>query len=434
MNKKVSESKKNLEHYLVNQQVPPGYPLLLKDTAQVESLIQKEREYLNSLNFGYSISVPNSLAQHFSEIDEVFNRIQANINQLKQIEKTPEFGDWTIAAQTNQNCANLRNAVNKDLLLLYDVATQSGIGLPHEKSPERITLEKAVKSAEYQDTKKGIVEGYLFPHSNNYPVVSPSGKKNRDAGRIHGRILRLKLSSTTDSELESITDYQQRRAELAQTIEEANAKIHERISFLQDLENQSQDFLGEADKTFTELMRANSADLAKKLEDVQAELEGFKDQVKKAISLKGPISYWEEKATTHKDRAANALWGLLAVGIISGIGIYVSVTTLSEKFAKISEINVLHSALLVVAITAWLWTVKTILRSYLSNTHLMNDAEERLAMTKSYLALQESDKPLNDSTIAPVLAALFRPAGDGIVKDEAPPLAILEFLNRGSKA
>ena len=65
---------------------------------------------------------------------------------------------------------------------------------------------------------------------------------------------------------------------------------------------------------------------------------------------------------------------------------------------------------------------------YLTNIHLMHDAEERLAMINSYLALMKTEHPLQGDSLAPVLTALFRPASDGIVKDEPLPLNLLELI------
>lgn len=64
-----------------------------------------------------------------------------------------------------------------------------------------------------------------------------------------------------------------------------------------------------------------------------------------------------------------------------------------------------------------------------SEMHLKTDAEERVAMVKTYLALMESGKAPTD-TLSPVLTALFRPASDGIVKDDSMPFGLAEILSK----
>lgn len=62
--------------------------------------------------------------------------------------------------------------------------------------------------------------------------------------------------------------------------------------------------------------------------------------------------------------------------------------------------------------------------------HLENDAAERVTMAKTYLALiRDGALPKGDS-ITTILAALFRPTGDGIVKDEGLPPTAMEWLTK----
>ena len=66
------------------------------------------------------------------------------------------------------------------------------------------------------------------------------------------------------------------------------------------------------------------------------------------------------------------------------------------------------------------WIGRLITRIYLSEKHLRMDAEERAIMTQTYLALSNDDTT-TDNDRAIILASLFRPTEDGIVKDDAAP-------------
>ena len=65
------------------------------------------------------------------------------------------------------------------------------------------------------------------------------------------------------------------------------------------------------------------------------------------------------------------------------------------------------------------WAGRLIVKLWLSEHHLRGDAQERAVMTKSYLAMTENDKA-QDTDRAIVLSAIFRPAPDGVVKEEGP--------------
>jgi hypothetical protein len=76
------------------------------------------------------------------------------------------------------------------------------------------------------------------------------------------------------------------------------------------------------------------------------------------------------------------------------------------------------------------WLIRLLVRIFLSNMHLENDAAERVTMAKTYLALLRNDNVPKGDGINTVLAALFRPTGDGIVKDEGIPPSTFEWLTK----
>ena len=79
------------------------------------------------------------------------------------------------------------------------------------------------------------------------------------------------------------------------------------------------------------------------------------------------------------------------------------------------------------------WGVRLVVRMFLSNMHLMTDAAERVVMVKTYLSLLEGDRLSSAEDRQLILQALFRPASDGIVKDEGIPASFFELLTRNPK-
>ena len=80
------------------------------------------------------------------------------------------------------------------------------------------------------------------------------------------------------------------------------------------------------------------------------------------------------------------------------------------------------------------WAGRLTVKLWLSEHHLRKDATERSIMTETYLALQESEQA-TESDRAIVLAAIFRPTPDGVVKEEGPAdlgvqAAISKFLSK----
>jgi hypothetical protein len=85
--------------------------------------------------------------------------------------------------------------------------------------------------------------------------------------------------------------------------------------------------------------------------------------------------------------------------------------------------------------TLGFWVIRILVRLFLSHIHLENDAAERVTMAQTFLALKRDSALSGTEHIGTILAALFRPTGDGIVKDEGLPPTAMEWLTKlgGSK-
>lgn len=191
----------------------------------------------------------------------------------------------------------------------------------------------------------------------------------------------------------------------------------------------------------------------------QNELDKIKQTYDQHMALAAPVDYWEAKRTKH--RKLTLISGLSFIIGVVGVGVFLSskMQSISDalKLASSSQQYVATSATQVAssvqaasqipmatssAITTWeiatfvlvavlcFWILRLLVRIFLSNMHLENDAAERVTMAKTYLALIRSDGLSKEGNIDAVLAALFRPTGDGIVKDEGLPPSMMEFLTK----
>ncbi len=65
------------------------------------------------------------------------------------------------------------------------------------------------------------------------------------------------------------------------------------------------------------------------------------------------------------------------------------------------------------------WIGRLFTKLYLSQHHLLQDAEERAVMTTTYLALTH-ENAASDEDKKIILGALFRPTADGLIKEDGP--------------
>jgi hypothetical protein len=164
------------------------------------------------------------------------------------------------------------------------------------------------------------------------------------------------------------------------------------------------------------------------IETSQADVDDFKKRISAEIALKGPVTYWQDKA---RDHLVKSRWfgGLtLAAFFLVGAAIIISIECFAPNLT-LNEIKLRHIGLLAIGATIGVWLIRVLVRNYLSHVHLLHDAAERVAMMKTYLALLEEGK-LEDKHRNLILQALFRPAATGIIKDDAAPPFMAEWLKR----
>lgn len=180
---------------------------------------------------------------------------------------------------------------------------------------------------------------------------------------------------------------------------------------------------------FDELIFASNAAHEAALEKHSAEMENLRKTFRESMTLRGPVEYWAAKAVRHELKASSLMrwvFGLMAGlgAILGGVAIWVFWTLTDGKPDSWKV------AVLVLVGVLGVWAIRLVVRMFLSHTHLAADAEERVTMVKTYLALLEGEKMPADEDRKLVLAPLFRPASDGMVKDEGMPHPMLELFTR----
>lgn len=179
------------------------------------------------------------------------------------------------------------------------------------------------------------------------------------------------------------------------------------------------------------------------------------------MALAAPVSYWEEKQKKHGNWAK---WSFIALTLcmvaFGGVLFWelrgvaqmiedtriaaVASTTTNAKLGSAVATAPTSSALsplldvlatwkigaYILLVTLAFWFIRLLVRIFLSHIHLENDAAERVTMAKTYLALIRDGSFEGKDNIGTILAALFRPTGDGIVKDEGLPPTAMEWLTK----
>jgi hypothetical protein len=209
------------------------------------------------------------------------------------------------------------------------------------------------------------------------------------------------------------------------------------------------------------------------LDSSKAELAQLQDTYDNFMSLAAPVKFWEAKQKRHRTWMfisgavlvfAMALSGFFLHSEIESVGRAAAVrqvesaikaerdilkvptlpsiaspqaTSNSGNAAAVGEAIEIaaswHLGSLILLATLCFWLLRLLVRVFLSNMHLENNASERVTMAKTYLALLRKGRLPEKEDISMVLAALFRPSGDGIVKDEGVPPTTLDWFTKLGK-
>ena len=158
--------------------------------------------------------------------------------------------------------------------------------------------------------------------------------------------------------------------------------------------------------------------------------KAFKDE----ISLRAPAQYWRSKRNAH--RVISAITGVVSFAAIGGCAYFLAAEIKSLLDGTPQGETPQHWRIAVLALVSLfsVWAVRLIVRIFLSQLHLVTDASERIVMLETYLSLTEGNQLTDDGERKLILTSLFRPASDGIVKDEGVPPSFIDLLTRNPKS
>lgn len=238
----------------------------------------------------------------------------------------------------------------------------------------------------------------------------------------------------------TLVEYQEAKRVEKNRFDELHAEIVEKVA--------------QQESEFEESQNFRDSEWKRRFAESQAELNKLVDTYDKHMALQAPVDYWETKRKKHKllviwfgvavvfamAIALGLLYGeLKSVGdaILASKALAITTSQAASGVAVSSLVesaSTWHLGAFILSATMGFWLIRLLVRIFLSNMHLENDAAERVVMAKTYLAIiRNEDLPQGDGTINTVFAALFRPGGDGIVKDEGVPPSTLEWFTKLGK-
>ncbi len=188
----------------------------------------------------------------------------------------------------------------------------------------------------------------------------------------------------------------------------------------------------------TESIRRSSETLKASEQTVSNAKEVYLSQVELAAA----VTYWDGKKTIHND--SKNLWLKVLIALLVATSIspflimkYLPVTELAADKLLLNVLNpiTLITSLLVISLLSF--SIRLCSRQFSTQQHLFLEAEERKTMLKTYLALMNEGKLVEQEDRKIALDALFRPAQTGMVAEHGnivPSDSIVKIIERQSVA
>jgi len=178
------------------------------------------------------------------------------------------------------------------------------------------------------------------------------------------------------------------------------------------------------------LRMKQQADFDQMVGNGKTELENIAQTYDQRLALQAPVQYWSGKKTAHHKLAT--IYGIAAGAWLAVSGCLLAVATYEvlNELKPDTHPALWQSLTLVLSALVVLFVTRILVRITLSHLHLKEDAHERVTMAETYLSLLRHEGGPAKEDLELILKTLFRPTSDGLVKDDALPSPIMEWITR----
>lgn len=189
----------------------------------------------------------------------------------------------------------------------------------------------------------------------------------------------------------------------------------------------------DTDAAWAERSEAMAAEFAEMRTRSESDLKSLTETYENHMQLRGPLVYWRGKRDQHGKQIKRLTRWSVFTGIAGLIALILAASNLLPAVHPAETVPWRQIGFFVLTSTFVLWIVRLLVKLLLSHIHLYADAEERVVMISTFMALvrrQESREGLSKIDISLVLAPLFKPSTTGVIKDDGGPATLGDFIGR----
>lgn len=359
-----------------------------KTIEELEKWISEERAFFGWLEAG--ASKDGNAAQSWNATNQWLSRLTKFINQARQ------------HANNEGQLENIRQQITNEISQLVQ---QNKIKT--SQSPD------AIFSKNLAGQESDVVAAYAM----NYLMDIDSNMSNIRAlnGAYHAIQYRQGSDLTIGAHDEALKELQNSWNErLNQThldIRSSNEELDEEISRLR---KDYQDIK----ESISDQNIAQSEKFKEMLEESKSELADIAKTYDEKLALQSSVSYWKDKRKGHATVMKWMGFVTVLLSILTGGAFIYAAYTLLQ--VTIGDIELWRLGVMLAISTFGVWITRLSAKIFVSNLHLRTDADERVTMVQTYLALLREGSGPKEEERQLILQTLFRPATSGYIRDDAP--------------
>ncbi len=366
-----------------------------------------------------------------------------NVDELEAwVKREQEFWAWLdeseiATANHVKNVANHVTTILKQLMAITNQLRQGGDRAAYTKQfSDTLDQRYRRQTLLHSDTEKASFIDRLRQEEGLVEAASALGKcismplDLNDYRQFHGAValvvfLEGATPKTTPAVRRSLKNLADKYRDRYQSDTHSADALLDRLN---DLVNEHDTLKERSVESMAQAVRLARNQAQQQREQTTEQLQDLEKRYNEKLALDAPVNYWKRKRLKHR-------W--LAVGFLAVFSTYVWVAS-SYSLILVDEIggwdlefwrsaSIGLSALFLVVVGILVALGRVLLRLGLSQLHLGNDADERVTMVNTYLALREGGHAKEDHMHV-VLERLFTPATDGLVKDDLGPVTTADAL------
>lgn len=168
--------------------------------------------------------------------------------------------------------------------------------------------------------------------------------------------------------------------------------------------------------------------VAKRKRNHELRMDQIEEAYKTKIAVRAADTYWGNRAESHARDAMSARELLVWVGLI-GLAVVISIIWGASVFIfegkSLDKISTMQTIIFGLPALIYIWVIRLTVGRWRRHNALKEDAEHRLSMLSTFLALNAEGIATDEERIL-MLSALFRSSGEE--QDEEVPTPILEAV------